>query len=161
MKILYYFSKNFFAHESLHFLSGILLAIIFYCRYSSVRLSLVCFLVSVFIDADHYAEGLLVERFNFNRIFNRRGSYWRETGKVTILFHTWEILPVVLLLGKITGLWPLALGICISAAVHYFIDTFLYATFASMSVFQYFIVYRLYHHFSFEVLCRNHKEHSE
>lgn len=156
MKYLNYFSKNVFAHEFLHFFSGIVLAVIFYLWFSNIWLSLVCFLVSVFIDADHYTEGFFVEKFNLSKIFNNwPGNYWQKTGKVTLLLHSWEILPIILFLGKLTGQLPLALAICVSATVHYLIDTFLYSFFAGMSIFQYFLIYRIYHRFNFSVLCKN------
>ncbi len=154
MKPLLFFSKNLWAHESLHFLSGVSLAVFFYLKFYRLDLAVVCFLVSLFIDADHYTEGFLSEKFNFKWIFCRwPGEYWQKRGKMTIFLHSWEILPIILLLGRMTGEWPLFLAISASAFVHYSVDFSLYTLNGRISVFHYFLVYRWFHHFDFQKLC--------
>lgn len=153
MKKLRIFADNLFAHEILHFLSGIIMYFLIYQLYGKFSLAVLAFLICVFIDIDHYLEGLFFNGFNFKWIFTLKpGNYWKKTGKMTILLHGWEILPVTLFLGWMFGQQPLAFTVVLSLFIHYSIDTILYVSYGKMSIFHYFLTYRLYHRFNLKNL---------
>lgn len=148
------FAKNLFFHESLHFLSGVLLFFLIYSAFDQYSLAVLAFLISVFIDLDHYLEGFLFNGLNFKWLFTLEpGNYWERTGKITILLHSWEVLPLTLFLGWTFRQWPLAFTIVLSLFIHYVIDTSLYVAYKEMSIFHYFFLYRLYHNFNFKKIC--------
>lgn len=154
MKKLRLFADNLFAHESLHFLAGIIMFFVLFKMFGQVKYGVIAFLVSLLIDADHYFESLLVNRFKFYKIFDDQPhNYWKKLGKMTLFFHSWEILPLILILGKEVNHYPLAIAFVFPAALHYFIDSFIYSGFRRMPVLMYFLVFRLYHHFDYKKLC--------
>lgn len=154
MNKLRIFADDLFAHETLHFVSGIIMFLSLYKMYGKLELSIVAFLVSLLIDADHYFESLIVNRFKFYKIFNDWPHvYWKKLGKMTLLFHSWELLILILILGRIAGREPLAMAIVLPAILHYLIDSFIYAGFRNMPVLLYFLTYRIYHRFSLKKLC--------
>ena len=154
MRKLEIFADNLFAHEVLHFLSGIAMFFLIYQLFGKFSLAVLAFLISVLIDIDHYLESLIFSGFNFKRIFTLDpGNYWEKTGKITILLHSWEILPLTLFLGWIFGQQPLALTVVLSLFIHYVIDTVLYVSYKKMSIFHYFFIFRLYHKFDYKILC--------
>lgn len=147
------FAYNIFYHESLHVLAGMLTSGLVYSRYQSLVLASVAFAVSILIDADHLTEGFLVHGFRFSWILRYPGkNYFRETGLMTLFFHSWELLPIILLLGRVFHLTQLSITIVLAAAVHYLLDNLVYGSLCGMSWFQYFLFFRLYHRFSFQAL---------
>ncbi len=154
MKKLRIFADNLLAHESLHFFSGVIMFLVIFKLFGQVKYGVIAFLVSLLIDSDHYFEGLIYNRFKARWIFTTYPHvYWRKTGKVTLLFHSWEFLPIILVLSWMINQWPLALAIVLPAILHYLIDNIIYSGFRGMSVWQYFFVYRLYCKFDTKILC--------
>ena len=149
------FAKNLFFHESLHFMSGFFLFFSIYFAFGQFSLAVLAFVVSVFIDVDHYLEDFLVNGLNLRRLFTLEpGNYWVKTGKITIFLHCWEILPLVLFFGGVFRQWNLAFAVFLPLFTHYVIDAVLYVTYKKMSIFHYFFLYRLYHRFSFNKICQ-------
>lgn len=145
------FTESLFLHESLHFLAGTLLGLLIYSMFGQFSLAVLAFLISVFIDLDHYLEGFLFNGSNLKWLFTLEpGNYWVKTGKMTILLHSWEILPLILFLGWAFQQWPLAFTITLSLFIHYIIDAGLYIHYKKMSIFHYFFLYRAYHCFNFK-----------
>jgi len=150
------FSTNLLAHETLHLVFGGIISFFIYRRYKSPKLVLVVFLVSFLVDLDHYLEGLLVNGFNFNWVFTLApGIYWEKAGKMTLFFHSWEIIPIVLLIGRRIKNFSLALAIALSLLGHYLVDQAVYSSLSGMSLLEYSIIYRLIHRFDFKALCRD------
>lgn len=147
------FAHDIFYHESLHLLTATLAGLLVFNWYHSLILAIVAFAVSILIDADHLTEGFLVKGLKFSWIFRQPGrTYFRETGLMTIFFHSWEFLPIIFFLGWLFHLTPLAIAIILAAAVHYLLDNLVYSGFCGMSWLQYFLLFRLYHRFSFSAL---------
>jgi len=154
MNKLKIFADNLLAHESLHFLSGIFMFFVIFKLYGRVEYGVLAFLVSLLIDLDHYLEGFIYNRFKIKWIFTTYPHiYWKKSGKVTLLFHSWELLPIVLILGRIYGKWPMSMAIVLPAVLHYLIDNTIYSGFRGMHFLQYFFLFRLYHKFDTKILC--------
>lgn len=154
MKKLAIFVDNLFAHEIIHFLSGIAMFFLMYRLFGKLSLCLVAFFVSILIDVDHYFEGLLYNRFKLGWVFNIGPHvFWQKLGKMTILFHSWELLLLTMFLGKMFNLQPLAVAIVVPLILHYSIDNFIYSTFRKMPILQYFLLYRIYNRFDLKKAC--------
>lgn len=151
------FADNLMVHELLHLMLAGAVFLVVYYLFKSLNLSLIAFLLNILIDTDHFFEGILFNGLNFRWILSCP-NYWRQSGKMTIFFHSWELLPLILAIGILSGHQTAALTIVIAAASHYLLDHFVYTLWGKMSIFQYFLIYRLYHRFSFNKLCRNHQE---
>lgn len=154
MRRLRIFADNLFAHEMLHFSAGIIMFFALYKMFGQIKYGVIAFWVSLLIDADHFLESLLVNRFKFYKIFDDYPHiYWQKLGKMTILFHSWELLVLIAILGKIFGQTPLVMAIILPAILHYLIDIFIYKSFKKMPTFLYFLTYRLYYRFDIKKLC--------
>ncbi len=149
-----FFASNVFIHEILHFLVAAMVAFLVYRKYKKPELILIIFFVSFLIDADHYLEGLIINRFGIGWIFREfAGTYWRISGKMTILFHGWEYLPLILLLGWKKKYWPLSVAVASAMLGHYLLDQSVYTLLHGMSLFEYSVIYRAVNHFDFKQLC--------
>ena len=154
MRRLHVFADSLFWHEMLHFSSGVIMFFLLYRIFGQIKYGIIAFIVSLFIDSDHYFEGVIVNGLDFSWIFKTYPCvYWEKLGRVTILLHSWELLPLIFIVGKIFGLEPLALAIVLPAILHYSIDNFIYSGFRNMPVLAYSLIYRLYHRFNFRKLC--------
>lgn len=155
---LSFFATNLYAHEFLHFLLALIISLVVYKLFREFNLVLIALSVSFLIDLDHCLEGLLFNRFRIGWIFRELPAiYWERTGKVTLFFHSWEVLPIILFLGKVFNQWPLAVTVTIAAAAHYVFDSLVYFSINKLSFIVYFFFYRLYHKFSFQKLCLDKK----
>jgi len=154
MKKLRIFADNLFAHEMLHLGSGIMMFIVLFKMYGQIQYGIIAFWVSLLIDADHYLESLIANNFKFYKIFDDPPHiYWKKLGRMTLLLHSWELLVLIAILGKIFGQTPLVMAIILPAILHYLIDNFIYSSFRNMPVLFYFLSYRVYHRFDFRKLC--------
>jgi len=90
------FASNLYLHESLHLISGVIISWGTFLFYGKINLALVAFAASFIIDADHYFEALFYFRLNPITILKNRHNCWMQTGKMTILFHSWECIFVCL-----------------------------------------------------------------
>jgi len=154
MKKLRIFADNLFAHEMLHLGSGIMMFIVLFKMYGQIQYGIIAFWVSLLIDADHYLESLIANNFKFYKIFDDPPHiYWKKLGRMTLLLHSWELLVLIAILGKIFGQTPLVMAIILPAILHYLIDIFIYKSFKKMPTFLYFLTYRLYYRFDIKKLC--------
>ena len=148
MRILRAFADNLFAHEILHLLSGIAMYLLIFKMFGRLELAAVAFLVSLLVDVDHYLEGFIVNHFDIRWIFSTHPYiYWEKLGKVTILFHSWELLIVIFIFGEIVNQQTLSIVIICPLFLHYVVDTFIYCGFRNMPILQYFLAYRICRHF--------------
>jgi hypothetical protein len=148
------FASNLFFHELLHFLAAILISLYVVKKYHSFKLVIGVFLISFLIDADHLTEWFWVYKTDLVYIFSHfNGGYFREAGKITIFFHSWELLPLVWFLGKIWEKERLAKAIILAVAGHYLVDQLVYTSLFAMPLWQYSLIYRAINQFSFWKLC--------
>lgn len=153
------FLTNIYWHEMLHFFSGVMVAVFVYFFYHSSFLSLVAFFSSFVIDFDHYFESLFYFKFNVIKIVNNKLNCWIQTRKMTIFFHSWELVFLILLFGWKLNFLSLALSVGISMAVHLVIDTLVYSFGFNMPFYQYFFLYRAFNKFDFVKLYNEGKSH--
>lgn len=147
-------AANLIAHECFHFLIGLIVSIFIFWQFASLKLVIVVFFVTFLIDLDHLTEFFIVYGFHPVQIFKSfRGNCFREAGKMTIFFHSWEVLPLILFFGKKFQQWPLAITIVAAAIGHLLVDQLVYSLAYGMSLFQYFLIYRAWHRFNFWELC--------
>lgn len=157
MNKLKIFADNLLAHESLHFLSGVIMFFIIFKLFGQVKLGFVAFWVSLLIDSDHYLEWFICNRFKKKLIFTAYPQvFWEKSGKITLLLHSWELLPIILILGQTYNQRFLAMAIVLPAVLHYLIDNIIYCSFEKMPVLQYFFLFRLYHKFDYKKLHHDH-----
>lgn len=148
MKKLYIFADNFFAHEILHFLSGVIMFFLLVKMSGQIKYGVIAFFVSLLIDSDHYLEGLIYNRFRIGWIFNTYPHvFWKKYGRMTILFHSWELLFLMLVLGKIFNFESLAIAVVVPSILHLTLDNFIYSSFRQMPILEYFLTYRIYNRF--------------
>lgn len=153
------FASNLFLHETLHFVSGIIIGVIIYYLYDRLDLSLIAFLVCIFIDLDHFLESVIIYRFNPVLIIKKtKCNSWLQSGKMTILFHSWELILFLLLLGWKFHFMSLAVTGCVSMATHYLIDTLVYSLNHHMPFYNYLFCYRAWLKFDFVKLYNNGKK---
>lgn len=153
------FASNILLHEILHFVSGSIVGIFLYFLYGRVDLSIIAFLTGFLVDVDHYFEALFYFRFNLIAILRNKYNCWLQTKKMTIFFHSWELVLLIFLLGWIFNFMPLAVAIGVSTAIHLLVDTFVYSTTFDMPVYQYFLIYRAFNKFDFVKLYNEGKSH--
>lgn len=154
MNKLKVFADNLLVHESLHFFSGVIMFFVIFRLFGQVKYGIVAFLVSLLIDSDHYFEGLIYNRFKIKWIFTTYPHvYWKKSGRVTLLLHSWELLPIILILTLVYNQRLLAVAIVLPAVLHYLIDNIIYCSFGKMHPLQYFLIFRLYHKFDCQFLC--------
>jgi len=148
------FAENLIIHELLHLFFAILASVFIYWKYKSWKLVFIAIFVSFLIDVDHFFEGFLIYGFNLMEILkNFRGNYFKEAGVITVFFHSWEFLPVILYLGKKYRFLPLAISIVAGAAAHYFTDNLVYSTLNNMPILEYSLIFRILNGFDFYKLC--------
>lgn len=94
----------FFFHELIHLLITVLISFFIWRRFRDFRLILVVFLFGIFIDIDHWFDyfAWFGSKINLSNFFNV-ASYVHQSGKVYILLHGWEWLPIFWLTGKLIG----------------------------------------------------------
>lgn len=151
------FATNIFWHETLHFFCATILFIVFYLIYHNYYLSLSTFIFSMAIDSDHYLESFFVYRFNLFSIIKNSRNCWLKTGKMTILLHSWELLIIIPVLGKLYNFVPLSLSLSSALFFHLFFDIFVYSLSCNMPIYNYSFFYRLWLNFDFYKLYNNGK----
>lgn len=145
------FAVNLFAHEILHISVAVLISLFIFWEYKQIDLSLIAFFTSIFVDVDHFLEGLIIKGLDL-RWLAVSSNYWRQSGKMTIIFHSWELLPIILIIGKAVNQWQLACTVVIAVVGHYLVDQLVYMHYGKMSAYQYFFIYRAMNNFDFKKL---------
>ena len=90
--------------ELVHFSIALLIGLFFYWRHRRWELILAALIPGFLIDVDHLIDYFLWHGFTFDlRLFFDVDSYMETSGKVYVLFHGWELIPVFWLLGQWLG----------------------------------------------------------
>ncbi|MFC1849963.1 hypothetical protein ACFL27_07215 [candidate division CSSED10-310 bacterium] len=82
-----------------------------------------CFFSGVFIDIDHLFDYLLRSphrKLSVRDFFHP--DQWGPDGKLYLIFHGWEYLPLLLLASLIPGITEIAWGIFIGVFIHLILD---------------------------------------
>lgn len=90
-------------HELIHFTISLLIGLLLYRQYKDYRLIIASLIFGVFIDLDHFIDFFLNYGLNLNLTNFFVGNYFDESGKVYVLFHGWELIPLYWLMAKFIG----------------------------------------------------------
>ncbi|MEM5792963.1 MAG: hypothetical protein QXY45_01200 [Candidatus Aenigmatarchaeota archaeon] len=129
-----------------HFIISLILASIFYILTSSITGSILFFLVGFLMDVDHWLDYWLSSgkiNFNVRELFEY--SYQCKYKKIHLIFHSIELLPIILLLGNYFFNRILTYGIVLGFLSHLISD---YIG-NSVKPLSYFFTYRLIKKFEF------------
>jgi len=134
--------KDEIKHFLLSLLAGTLIGL-FFGNYYAVPIAL---LSGFFIDIDHLIDYEICKKFrgfNISEFFS--GKYFDYSGKVYVLFHAFEYVLILLILGIILKDFQwLYFSLGLSLLFHLLFDTF----YNRPKWPTYFISYRIYHHFN-------------
>lgn len=137
-------------HEFIHFSISLFIGLFLYKQYKDYRLIIVSLIFGVFIDLDHFIDFFLHYGLSLNIQNFLSGDYFDKSGKVYVLFHGWELLPLYWLAGKFIGkkfkLKGLEWAIILSIAGHLLFDSLAYAH----HPLAYFFTYRFLNNFTLQ-----------
>lgn len=143
-----------FIHEIGHILIYLLLVIpiILVKKKNMLRYVFIGFVFTMFMDSDHAVDYFLHRGLVFNISEFFHGNYFTESGKLFVLLHAWEYIPILLILCYIFKrhkpiLYSL-LFITFGLSIHLFYDTVYYC----FNPLGYSIIYRIINGFSLSVL---------
>ena len=92
---------NFLKDELVHLVLVLTVGIFFYLKHRDWRLFLGAFSFGFLIDIDHLFDYFLYFGFKFNlSSFLDVTTYMMPAEKIYVLFHGWEFIPLVWLIGK-------------------------------------------------------------
>ncbi|MFA5754198.1 MAG: hypothetical protein WC905_02435 [Patescibacteria group bacterium] len=117
-------------HLLLHFSLAILIGYLLGRHFKKVGLGVLFgFLGGFLIDLDHVLEYFFVYGPHFNLIYFFEGRQFLASGKIRVIFHAWEYLPLLLLLALIfkkhQAVRAAIITLALAASVHLLTDSFL------------------------------------
>lgn len=124
---------------SAHIVASSLAGITVGATLKSVEAGLACALSGIFIDLDHvidYLRRWKKRRLGISDFF--RTDHWGPQGKLFLIFHAWEYLPLLLFLSLIPGFKLISLGLFWGMLLHLIMDHFL----NHGHPYTYFLLYR-------------------
>ncbi len=124
--------------------SGVVSTAFFFATHSWEG-TLACFLSGIFIDLDHIIDFWIAKnRFPFRYKDLYSFCAFEKSGKLYLLFHSWELLSSLWLLCIFFKMDPVWLGFTVGITTHMIFDAFT----NSLRPLAYFMVYRIKHDFS-------------
>lgn len=142
-------------HELLHLVIGIIIGYFLYKKYGNWRLIILSILISLFLDIDHYFDFLLANNFSDWRLLEfLKTDYFHSSKKVYVLFHGWEYVILLLIIGlkcKIKKWKSCILTISFVMFGHLLLDQFSY----SATLFAYSLIWRIINDFNLNRLFLN------
>jgi hypothetical protein len=105
-----------------HVAVSVLISGILFSVFKSWALTIASLFSGIFIDLDHVIDYVINYGFHLdiNKFFHF--FYGEEYEKLTLLFHSWEWLIILLLASWLTGWNHWIIGVCIGFAQHMIID---------------------------------------
>jgi len=135
-----------------HVAISLALSLIFYLITHSLFGSIACLLTGIFIDLDHFLDFWFIgERkisLNIKKFFEY--FYNHKYKKAVILFHSIELIPIIILLGNFLFSKIVTYGILFGFISHILTD---YVG-NGVKPLTYFFIYRLYKKFDVSCFCR-------
>ena len=137
--------------ELQHFSVTLVIAFFLYRRYRDWRLIPICFLFGFFIDIDHWFDYFAYYGLNINLAkFFDTASYIEPSGKIYVLLHGWEFIPVFGFIGRVfekrLKIKGLVWAVIFSYVAHLLLD---YFSFPHHPL-SFSFIYRLLNNFSLE-----------
>lgn len=146
------FNQDFLEHELIHLVLTLLVVWFLFWRFKDWRLILTAFLFGIFIDLDHWFDFFHYFKLNFNFFdFFDVSSYMLPSGKIYVLLHGWEFIPVFGLVGKILERKLKIKGFMMAAVFSYTLHLFWDNLATSSHPLGYFFIYRLLNNFDIKV----------
>lgn len=145
----------FFKHMLVHCILAVISFAVVWFWLGSFFWAVVSLLISVFLDVDHLFDYWLAHGFNLDwRRFveettDRGGLYFLKSGKLLILFHSWEILVLVWLGSLVWDLPWFSMAFIFSFVPHLLWDQLTYAK----NPLMYFFLFRAWKRFELEEVC--------
>ncbi|MHA2038870.1 MAG: hypothetical protein ACW98X_20755 [Promethearchaeota archaeon] len=105
-----------------HVASSALVAGILYLLFKSWSMAASCFLSGIFIDIDHIYD--YVREFGIPFRFKEfiHAVYTAKLNRMTLFFHSWEVMFLILIITWLTNWNPLMVGILIGFGHHIILD---------------------------------------
>ena len=135
-------------NEISHLVVSLTTSIIIFLIFRRVDYSISSFVISFFVDADHWLDYFYVEGFKINLRTFFSGEYFGRRKKVLVLFHAWEYV-TILLVAYLFFKETVFLIIALSLSVHYLVDQ---AT-NKVTKYAYFLTYRIKVNFALDKIC--------
>lgn len=149
--------QKFSQHMGVHYLlaAGAFGAVFFLTK--SFLWAALAFLINILLDADHLFDYWLANGFDLDhKKFmnetvggNEPGVYFRKSGKVVVLFHSWELLPLILAAAWAVNIPQLGISFVLGFVPHLLWDQITYAKKPLM----YSFIFRAFHKFDLEKIC--------
>jgi len=86
--------------EGIHFFVGLVLGSGLVLLGLPTRILAWVLVSSIVIDVDHIVDYLLTVGFRWNTSALMTGSYFRESGRVIVFLHSWELAVVLVVIGS-------------------------------------------------------------
>lgn len=131
-----------------HLASSALVASILYMLFKSWSMALSCFLSGIFIDIDHIYDYLREFGLPFRVKDFIHAFYNAKINQVTLFFHSWELLFLILVIAWFTNWNPWITGILIGFGHHIVLDKL----YAGDRLRNYFFIWRWKRDFKLELL---------
>ncbi len=133
-----------------HLVSSVLGGIIIYFFTGSGLMFFLFFAGGFLIDLDHVIDfWIYKKRITYTKEFF--SGFHRNWGKLPILFHSIEFLPLLMILGVIAGLHEYAFVLVLGMLLHLTMD----ALHNSADKYTYFLTYRMINNFKTKELVKN------
>ena len=105
-----------------HVASSALVAGILYFLFKSWSMALSCFLSGILIDIDHVYDYLKEYGYPFKVKDFIRAIYTAKLTRMTLFFHSWEVILLLSIITWFTNWNPLSVGILIGFGHHMILD---------------------------------------
>ncbi len=134
-----------------HIVSSTLVAGIVYLLFKSWNITLICLLSGILIDVDHIYDYTREFGFPFKIKDFFNAHYNNELSRLTLVFHSWELLILIGIIAWFTNWNPWFTGILIGFGHHIVLDMLYYKR--RLQTFSF--LWRWENDFKCEVICSN------
>ena len=124
-----------------------------YLRFESLPGAIGCFIVGVLLDLDHCLDYIVYSRFrsvSLKKFFQT--CYNTKLSPLSLVLHSYEIIPLLFVAGFLTGWNNLTIGILTGFSLHIILDQLTNKTKFAQSPLFYFFAYRMSKGFRKELL---------
>lgn len=138
---------SFLLHELSHLTIGLIVGFILNFFFKKKNLIFLALAISILVDIDHLFDYFLYYGLSLHSPISG-SNYFCLSGKLYILLHAWEYLPLILFLALyFKKLKAFLITIFLSLAGHYFLDQFT----NSIYPLGYLLIYRLVNNFDINI----------
>ena len=123
---------------SKHIVASMAVSAIFLSLSKSLAGALACFLSGILIDLDHALDFILIRKKMFNSFRELKSFCLDKSGKVYLLFHSYELLALLWVFAVLWRVPSLYLGFLYGMSIHLLLDQITNTIYPL----TYFLVYR-------------------